>query len=168
MKRFLILISCFFAVTVFASRSFAATILAGDVDFAAGRTAYDVTTNMDHYVFNFQGGVVIGPTNDRGDITWSFTPPSNVGTITSAFLTLSTFDVDPADSLRVYYSVSGGTDVLLGNINELTSSNAYGFSNFNTDVANGVDLSTRPYWTATTLNLSGILSILNTTSLSSV
>ena len=121
MKRFLILISCFFAITIFTHSSFAATITAGDIDWAAGRNLYDNTTNMDHYVFNPQTpSYDDGITNTRGDITWSFSPLSGVGTITSAFLTVSTFDVDPDDVLNVYYSVSGGSAVNLGSITKLS------------------------------------------------
>ncbi len=168
MKRFLILISCFFAITVFTHPSLAATITAGDIDYGADRKPYDNTSNMDHYVFNPQGGYNDGITNDRGDITWSFSPLSGVGTITSALLTVSTFDVDPGDVLNVYYSVSGGTLVNLGSITELTATNIYGFTEFNYDVTHNVDLSVSPYWTTTTLNLSSMLSILNTTSLANI
>jgi len=169
MKKILLLISCFFAIIFFTHSSFAATITAGDIDYASDRTAYDDTTNMDHFVFNYQGGHVFGPTNDRGDISWYFSPFSGVGTITSASITVSTFDVDLSDILNVYYTVSGGSSVFLGKIETLASSNSYGYTEFNEDIANGVDLSTIPYWTSTTLNLSSsLLSILNTTSLSDI
>ncbi len=169
MKRFLILFFCFLGIAVFTHPCFAATITAGDIDYAADRKSYDDTTNMDHYVFNPQTpSYDDGITNTRGDITWSFSPLSGVGTITSAFLTINTFDVDPGDFLNVYYSVSAGTPVLLGAITELTATNEYGFSNFNYDVTHNVDLSVSPYWTTTTVNLSSMLSILNTTSLANI
>jgi hypothetical protein len=168
MKKYLILISCFFAIIVCTHSSFAATITAGDIDNAAGRTPYDNTTNMDHYVFNPQGGYNDGITNDRGDITWSFSPLSGVGTITSAFLTIRTFDVDPNDVLNLYYSVPGKIAVNLGSITKLNTTNIYGFTEFNYDVTHNVDLSPSPYWTTTIFNLSSMLSILNTTSLANI
>jgi hypothetical protein len=125
---------------------------AGDQDYAATRNAYDVTTNMDFYVFNPDTSVSGAATNNKGEIKWSYVLPFSVVAANSGSMTVRAWDIDTSDQVEVYFKF-GSTTVYAGLV---TGSNGGNVTTWENAVANGTTASLDG-WSTTTFNFSPAL-----------
>ena len=123
---------------------------AGDVDFGANRDAYDVSTNMDFFVFPVGSGESGAATNSLGAVDWEYVLPNQVVTALSGTMSVRVWDIDPGDDMEVYFNLPGGTRVLAG---ELTGSNGGNVTTWENAVAAGTTANLSG-WSTTTFNLS--------------
>lgn len=131
------------------------TQYAGDKDYAATRSAYDNTTNMDWYVWKVGSGYnppAYAATNSNGIISWTYTFPYQITTALSGSMTVRAWDIDPGDVMSVYFDFGGGNVVYAG---LLTGSNGGNITTWEDAVANGTTASLEG-WSTPTFNLDAL------------
>jgi len=107
MKKVLgIVLLAFFVLflTNFQASAIGFNATAGDVDFAADRDAYDISTNMDFYVFKDGQGASGAATNSLGYVAWDYELPFEINSANSGFMTIRAWDIDPLDRVEVYFN----------------------------------------------------------------
>ena len=135
-------------VTAFAAPiTFSST--AGDMDFAATRSAYDTATNMDYYVFRPGSSASGAATNALGSVDWSYVLPNQIVTAISGSMTARVWDIDTSDIMEVYFNLGGGNRVFAG---LLTGNNGGSVTTWESAVAYGTTASLYG-WSTTTFAL---------------
>lgn len=164
MKKTLFLL-CLFAMVLGISGTASAllfTSTAGDMDFGADRDAYDISTNMDFFVFAphvTPSGTPVA-TNNLGYVEWDYTLPNEIITANSGSMTLRAWDIDPSDQMDVFFNF-GSTREYAGSI---TGSNGGNITTWETAVANGTTASLGGWSTSTFVFSPSLLASLSNTS----
>lgn len=133
---------------------------AGDQDYAYDRDAYDVATNMDHYVFRTNSGISSPYTNSLGWIAWNYTLPNELLSALSGSMTIQAWDIDASDVMEVFFNFGSSREYA----GTLSGSDGGNVSTWNTAAANGTTASLGG-WSLTTFNFStGLLNALTNSS----
>lgn len=101
---------------------------AGDMDFAADRDAYDVSTNMDFFVFGTNQNESGAATNNLGYVAWDYVMPFAIQTANAGAMTVRAWDIDPADSMDVFFNF-GATRVFAGSLSGSNGGNVVTWEN---------------------------------------
>jgi hypothetical protein len=153
MKKLMLIVVTIVASFMFCSGVMASpvtsTVTAGDEDYAATRSAYDNTTNMDWYVFKLGSGQSGAATNSLGIISWTYNLPYQITTAYSGSMTVRVWDIDPGDIMKVFFDFGGANQVYAG---LLTGSNGGNITTWENAVASGTTASLGG-WSTTTFNL---------------
>jgi len=126
-----------------------ANVTAGDKDYAATRSAYDDTTNMDWYVFKLGAEQEGAATNSNGIISWTYNLPYQITTALAGSMTVRVWDIDTSDIMSVYFDFGNGNVAYAG---LLTGSNGGNFYDWENAVANGTTANLSG-WSTTTFSL---------------
>lgn len=152
MKKLLTTAACIMTLAL-ASTALAAPIsfdsTAGDIDFAATRSAYDSQTNMDYYVFRAGSGNSGVATNSLGSVDWNYVLPNQIVTAYSGSMTVRVWDIDTSDNMQVFFDLGNGDRVFAG---LLAGSNGGNISTWENAVATGTT-SSLGGWSTTTFSL---------------
>jgi len=162
MKRVLatVLIALFFlCLTDFQANAIVFNATAGDEDFAADRDAYDISTNMDFYVFKDGRGESGAATNSLGYVAWDYELPFEIDSANSGSMTVRAWDIDDGDKIEVYFNF-GSTREYAG---LLAGSDGGNISTWEAAVSGGTTSSLTGWSTSTFDFSSSLLSSLGNT-----
>ncbi|HMA65916.1 MAG TPA: PEP-CTERM sorting domain-containing protein [Chitinispirillaceae bacterium] len=123
---------------------------AGDQDFAASRSSFDVATNFDYYVFKEGSREEGQATNSKGRIDWNYILPNEIESAFAGSVSIRAWDIDPSDLVQVYFDFGSGNRVYAG---LLQGTNGGNIDTWERAVSNG-STSTLGGWSTTTFALS--------------
>lgn len=154
MKKFLTFLCAFMLVggMVGSASALVFNSTAGDVDFAADRDAYDVTTNMDFFVFPAGSTATGVATNTLAVIEWGYEMPFEITTANSGSMTVRAWDIDPSDRMDVFFNF--GSDRIFAG--EVSGSDGGTVTTWESAVSNGTTASLEG-WSTTTFAFSDTL-----------
>jgi hypothetical protein len=140
MKKLLTVVLCLSVLLLMGGLEAKANVFnatSGDQDYAAGRNANDVATNMDYYVFSTSSSNTGAATNSNGWIKWQYSMPFQIVTANSGSMSVRAWDIDPSDVMNVYFKFGANT-VFAG---QLQGSNGGNITTWENAVANGTTAS---------------------------
>lgn len=123
---------------------------AGDKDFAARRSCFDVATNFDYYVFKQGSDEFEQATNSKGRIDWNYILPNEIESALTGSISIRAWDIDPSDLVHVYFDFGSENRVYAGS---LQGTNGGNIDTWERAVANG-STSELIGWSTTTFALS--------------